>query len=212
MRNHSEELPQLISGPMLGAYLGTLTIILGWSGHRGYLEWFGIDPAGVDGASAETTINYIGFGIEVITRCLKLWIPLGLGLICYTVYELSRELLLGARRVRVLKNCRILICVCIPIALLIAFFMGRDWAEEVGHEVAREQLRDAENYFRPISISGSSQLPTQSGAGCWRKILQDKKHVYVYWQGEDIRLSPTTYAILLDNLTLIEVSSNHDCR
>jgi hypothetical protein len=212
MRNDSEDLHPLISGPMLGVCIATLTILLGWSGHRGYLEWFGIDPAGVDGASAETTVNYVGFGIEVISRSKILLVIYSSGALCYLVYEILREVLPNTQRLPVLKTVRIIISLYVSGALFLAFFQGRGWAEEVGKEFARERLRDPTTNFRPIFITGESVLPAQSGVGCWRKILEDKKNLYVYWQGEDIRPRPSTYVIALDSKIAVRISTNPDCR
>lgn len=55
----------IITSPAwIAGYVSALTLVLGWKAHKEYLNYFGIDAAGIDDASAETTMNYLAYGVR----------------------------------------------------------------------------------------------------------------------------------------------------
>lgn len=205
---------EILLGPTLGAYFVTLTIILGWSAHRAYLRYFGIDPAGVDGASAETTVNYLGFGLTVIYEYIIFVIITGTIILSWFIlYDFL---------INYLKNKKLLFYVYLfwpiitPILLatlgLFTFITGPDRAEKIGKEEAKIDLSNPRRFGQILKDAGGV-LPTILDTGCWRKILQDKKNLYAYWDYEDGNLKPKIYIVPIENIKkAIEISSDEICK
>src|SRR5262245_39110326 len=61
-------LEALVRPAWLPVYLAGLTLILGWASNRGYLRYFGISPTGLDNTSAETYVNFFGYGLRAYTE------------------------------------------------------------------------------------------------------------------------------------------------
>jgi hypothetical protein len=206
MRSIKGSLDLLWSPAWLGGYLATLIVVLGWSAHRGYLSFFGIDPAGVDGASAETTVNYIGFGFRVVGSYVSLDLLLkatAVLMIWLAIRDLA-AVYFSERLARLAQNTWIIITIVFFVVFVrYTFVEGPTYAREFGKSVAQHYLAERAEHFRQVTIE-SEALPNRTG-GCWRKILEDKSNLYLFWDAQTRSVSPSIFIIGRDKVKSINV-------
>jgi hypothetical protein len=179
----------LASPIWLPVYLASLTLVLGWSAHREALRYFGINPNGLDNASADTYVNYFGYGLRafcqpevglsVFAALILVWGWLQLPeLIRWRYPNATEQRHVAFFNIWIIASLGLLVVV-LPFTFLAAEVVGR----RSGMERAETEYQKQQDVYWPISwlkIADGYLLP-QAGEGCWRQVIQDKRNVYVFW-------------------------------
>jgi hypothetical protein len=194
-----------IETAFLIAYAATFVLMLGWATRRSYLTYFGIDQSGLDEAYDETTINYLGYGLRALFYAefySKFVIYCSICIDVYAIYCLIWLLVFFTASKHLPKLQRSAVKFWVRAAILVCltlggFHLAQAAGDQIGKEIANDQLSNPFEYYRIVSFSLVEQgvSADRNGNGSGRKewvqtSSHNGPHRSLYSQESDQGLRP----------------------